>query len=97
MDGGASLRVSLSAGCCAESLWMEGNKQSEKGTDDIVFPDSRAVFLRLRDIREKHSGYSPKTPRVIIVNMSFIKHMALRGPCLLPSPHHSRRRKRKET
>jgi hypothetical protein len=45
MGGGASLRVSLSAGCCAESLWMEGNKQSEKGTDDRVVPDSRLYFF----------------------------------------------------
>jgi len=43
-----------------------------------------AVFLRLRDIREVHSEYSPNALEVVIVNMSFIKHMAPEGP--LPSP-----------
>lgn len=43
-----------------------------------------AVFLRLRDIREIHSEYSPKALEVVIVNMSFIKHKAPEGP--LPSP-----------
>ena len=35
-----------------------------------------AVFLRLRDIREVHSEYSPNALEVVIVNISFIKHMA---------------------
>jgi hypothetical protein len=52
-----------------------------------------AVFLRLRDICEVHSQYSPRALEVVIVNMSFIKHVPLRDPCLLPSHRRSRRRK----